>query len=140
MADTEVRLATDDQVCRGENQGSDQDLGDLEQYYALRLRSWAHQLGWRGNTATKSRAYSTTYVALNAARIEHRRSQDADAPDVEGRTVTAGFWVLDQVDHDSPGEAMFAAGIAEDERLNREITCEALADTRWQEGGCFSVR
>jgi hypothetical protein len=106
------------------------DLGDLEQYEALRLRTWAHQLGWRGNIATKSRAYSTTYTALNAARIEHRRSHDEYAPDVGRETVTEGFWTLDRVGHDSPGEAMFAAGVAEDRRLNRQIAHEALERER----------
>jgi hypothetical protein len=102
------------------------DLGESEQYARLRLRAWAHQLGWRGNIATKSRVYSTTYTALNAARIEHRRSQDAEAPDGDRETVTERLWVLDQVGHDSPGEVMFAAGIAEDKRLNREIAREAM--------------
>lgn len=103
------------------------DLGGLEQYEALRLRAWAHQLGWRGNIATKSRAYSTTYTALNAARIEHRRAHDGNVWEVGRETVTEGFWTLDHVGHDSPGEVMFAAGIAEDRRLNREIAREARA-------------
>lgn len=102
------------------------DLGELERYAALRLRAWAHQLGWRGNVATKSRVYSTTYSALNRTRIEHRRSQDGETPDGDRETVTEGFWLLDQVGHDSPGEVMFAAGIAEDRRLNREIAREAV--------------
>jgi hypothetical protein len=102
------------------------DLGGLEQYEPLRLRAWAHQLGWRGHVATKSRAYSTTYTALNLARIVHRRAQDADAPDPDRETATVGFWTLDQVGHDSPGEVMFAAGIAENKRLNREIAREAV--------------
>ncbi|MBS2554333.1 replication initiation protein [Catenulispora sp. NL8] len=103
------------------------DLAEWEQYGPLRLRAWAHQLGWRGNVATKSRVYSTTYTALNRARIEHRRSQDDRVPDGEREMVTEGSWVLDGVGHDSPGEVMFAAGIAEDKRLNREIAREAGA-------------
>lgn len=101
------------------------DLGGLVQYEPLRLRAWAHQLGWRGNVATKSRRYSTTYAALNRVRIEHRRSQDSETPNSERETITEGSWILDGVGHDSPGEEMFAAGIAEDKRLNREIAREA---------------
>lgn len=103
------------------------DLGGSEQYAPLRLRAWAHQLGWRGNVATKSRVYSTTYTALNAARIVHRRSQDPDAPEAGRETVTEGSWVMDRVGHDSPGEVMFAAGIAEDKKQNRQLAREAGA-------------
>jgi hypothetical protein len=107
------------------------DLGGLEQYEALRLRAWAHQLGWRGHVATKSRAYSTTYTALNEARAEFRRAQDGSAPSPERETVTESSWVLDGVGHDSAGEVMFAAGIAEDRLLNRRIFREAQSDRRW---------
>lgn len=106
------------------------DLGGLEQYEGLRLRAWAHQLGWRGHVTTKSRVYSTTYTALREARIEHRRAQDGGAPDPDRDTVTESLWVLDQVGHDSPGEVMFAAGIAEDRLLNRRIAKEAIEDLR----------
>ena len=39
---------------------------------ALRLRRWAHQLGFRGHCFTKSRRYSTTFTALRQARHEHQ--------------------------------------------------------------------
>ncbi len=34
-------------------------LGSLAEYAPLRLRDWAHTLGYRGHILTKSRAYST---------------------------------------------------------------------------------
>lgn len=44
------------------------DLGGHTDLQALRLRAWAHTLGFRGHWLTKSRAYSTTFTALRAAR------------------------------------------------------------------------
>lgn len=49
---------------------------DLEH---LRLRAWAHMLGFRGHFSTKTRRYSTTLGALRAARAEWRRQQAATA-------------------------------------------------------------
>ncbi|MGI3202156.1 replication initiator, partial [Streptomyces sp. GLT-R25] len=46
-------------------------LGGLPEYEPLRLRAWAHTLGYRGHILTKSRTYSTTYAALRADRAEH---------------------------------------------------------------------
>jgi hypothetical protein len=43
-------------------------LGGQPQYAELRLRRWAHQLGFHGHFATKSRGYSTTFTALRAER------------------------------------------------------------------------
>ena len=42
------------------------------QLHELRLRRWAHQLGFRGHCFTKSRRYSTTFTALRQARHEHQ--------------------------------------------------------------------
>ncbi len=82
-------------------------LGGQEDYEGLRLRLWAHQLGFRGQIATKSRAYSTTYTALREARSRFHRPREFD-PET---TVTKSEWRFDHVGH-SPGQAMFAAGIA----------------------------
>lgn len=49
-------------------------LGGRPEYGDLRLRAWAHSLGYRGHWATRSRRYSTTLAALRAARQEWRRS------------------------------------------------------------------
>jgi len=46
-------------------------LGGQPEYAGLRLRRWAHQLGYHGHFATKSRTYSTTFAALRAERRHH---------------------------------------------------------------------
>ncbi|MGH8867692.1 MAG: replication initiator [Actinomycetes bacterium] len=48
-------------------------LGGREGLEHLRLRAWAHTLGFRGHFTTKSHAYSTTFTALREARHTHAR-------------------------------------------------------------------
>lgn len=60
-------------------------LGGLPEYRHLRLRAWAHVLGYRGHASSKSRHYSTTLGALRAARADHV------APQRPG-TVHDGQW------------------------------------------------
>ncbi|MGW2209272.1 replication initiator [Streptomyces sp. NPDC001781] len=68
--------------------GGRKDLGDL------RLRAWAHMLGFRGHFSTKSRRYSTTLGALRDARAEWRRAQAAaDAPTEPDTTLVLAHWV-----------------------------------------------
>ena len=66
---------------------------DLEH---LRLRAWAHMLGFRGHFSTKSRRYSTTLGALRDARAEWRRAQAAAAqPEREtDTTYVLAHWVF----------------------------------------------
>lgn len=52
-------------------------LGAQPEYAALRLRRWAHQLGYHGHFATKSRTYSTTFTALRAERHDWAEQQRA---------------------------------------------------------------
>jgi hypothetical protein len=72
-------------------------LGGLVEYRGLRLREWAHTLGWRGHTTTKSRRYSTTLGALRQARTEHQdaarraASQDGSRPQ-GGQSVVERQW------------------------------------------------
>lgn len=64
-------------------------LGGDPRYRALRLRAWAHSLGYRGHWTTKSRRYSTTFTALRTARVRHA----ADGPDSEfGEGLRLGEW------------------------------------------------
>jgi len=53
-------------------------LGGDTRYRDLRLRAWAHTLGYRGHWTTKSRRYSTTFTALRAARARHVSGEDPD--------------------------------------------------------------
>ncbi|MFF9337937.1 replication initiator, partial [Streptomyces albogriseolus] len=47
-------------------------LGARKELADLRLRAWAHMLGFRGHFSTKSRRYSTTLGALRDARAQWR--------------------------------------------------------------------
>ncbi|WP_328343663.1 replication initiator [Micromonospora sp. NBC_00421] len=93
-------------------------LGRRQEYKALNLRRWAHQLGYRGHIASKSRAYSTTYTALRAAREEHRRDQ-AEKEATDSDTITDKRWTYTGTGH-TAGQAMFADAIADDLRTARE--------------------
>ncbi|MEI5135098.1 plasmid replication initiator protein [Streptomyces libani] len=99
-------------------------LGGLPELEPLRLRAWAHTLGYRGHILTKSRTYSTTYTALRAERADHERAapDPADEPDA----ITEAHWRYAGSGH-SPGAALIAAGIAEDRVQNREISREEIA-------------
>ncbi|WP_189311278.1 replication initiator [Streptomyces brasiliensis] len=98
-------------------------LGGLPEYAPLRLRAWAHTLGYRGHILTKSRAYSTTYAALRAERAQHLGHTDTPdaATERQWRYVGSGL---------TPGAALIAAGIAEDLAESRRLGTEAI-----QEGG-----
>src|SRR5439155_1486143 len=60
--------------------------------HGLRLRRWAHTLGFRGHCFTKSRRYSTTFTALRRARHEYvlRRLHPDGRRDSWGRPVSEG--------------------------------------------------
>lgn len=51
-------------------------LGTLPGLEELRLRQWAHMLGFRGHFATKSRTYSTTFGALRQERADFTARRD----------------------------------------------------------------
>ncbi len=93
-------------------------LGGLLELEPLRLRAWAHTLGYRGHVLTKSRVYSTTYAALRAERADHER--DVPGLDDEPDAIAEAHWRYAGSGH-SPGAALIAAGVAEDQARNREI-------------------
>jgi hypothetical protein len=70
--------------------GTAWDLGGRPELEHLRLRAWAHTLGFRGHWLTKSRAYSTTLTALRAARYQWNLHQNGTRPAED--TVTAADW------------------------------------------------
>ncbi|MFD9321130.1 replication initiator [Streptomyces sp. NPDC060053] len=71
-------------------------LGARPDLAELRLRAWAHMLGFRGHFSTKSRRYSTTLGALRTARADWRRAQAAPAVETEPTesTLVLGHWVF----------------------------------------------
>ncbi|MCX4663480.1 plasmid replication initiator protein [Streptomyces uncialis] len=88
-------------------------LGGLCEFAGLRLRAWAHTLGYRGHILTKSRVYSTTFRELRSIRAQFRSGPTPIGAhsESEWRYVGSGH---------SPGESAIAAGIAEDIALSRE--------------------
>jgi hypothetical protein len=119
-------------------------LGGRLELRALRLRPWAHMLGFRGHFSTKSRRYSTTLTKLRTARMHWQddRTRRAHGLDPETRFVRVPAEGLDdltdELDPDdetvlvlghwanagrghTAGEAVFAATIARDQAENRQI-------------------
>nr|WP_277816025.1 replication initiator [Streptomyces graminilatus] len=99
-------------------------LGGLPEYEPLRLRTWAHTLGYRGHILTKSRAYSTTYAALRAERAHHLGH--ITIPD----TTTDASWRYVGSGH-TPGAALIAAGIADDLAESRRLGVEMRQEGEW---------
>ncbi|KWW98987.1 hypothetical protein LI90_617 [Carbonactinospora thermoautotrophica] len=97
-------------------------LGELPEYAHLRLRKWAHMLGFRGHFATKSRTYSTTLTALRAERKAHRVAEyraarglplpdgDGDGDEREGSTLVLAHWRFAGQGY-TPGESLIAQAI-----------------------------
>ena len=69
-------------------------LGARKDLEHLRLRAWAHMLGFRGHFSTKSRRYSTTLGALRTARADWRRAQAAANGPETGTTYILAHWVF----------------------------------------------
>ncbi|QKV97819.1 plasmid replication initiator protein [Streptomyces sp. NA02950] len=101
-------------------------LGGIPVLAPLRLRLWAHTLGYRGHVLTKSRKYSTTYAALRSARSEFR--SDRGEEERPGAGVESS-WRYVRSGH-SLAEAEIATGIAEDIVRSRDLANEIRIDTR----------
>ncbi|MET8953835.1 replication initiator [Streptomyces sp. NPDC004533] len=70
-------------------------LGGRKDLEHLRLRAWAHMLGFRGHFSTKSRRYSTTLGALRDARAEWRRARTVPPTTQDGETtLVLAHWVF----------------------------------------------
>ncbi|MEU8360432.1 replication initiator [Nonomuraea sp. NPDC048882] len=75
----------------------------------LRLRKWAHMLGFRGHFSTRSRAYSTTLGAIRAERADYRRAQLLDTrPELaDESTLVLAHWSFAGQGY-TPGESLLA--------------------------------
>ncbi|MGA5270174.1 replication initiator [Streptomyces lydicamycinicus] len=100
-------------------------LGGLHELEGLRLRAWAHTLGYRGHVLTKSRCYSTTYAALRTDRAEYQRGDVG--PNAESNAIADSAWRYVGSGH-SPAAAELAAGIAADHAESRRLYKEAKED------------
>lgn len=124
------------------------DLGGRPEIEQLRLRPWAHMLGFRGHFSTKSRRYSTTLGCLRSARRTWQQQRtlaahrlDPDTPVIragagddvhelidqtgDDTVVVIGHWAYTGTGH-TAGEAVFAATVAaelaESRHFYRQIT------------------
>jgi hypothetical protein len=114
------------------------ELGGRSDLEGLRLRAWAHMLGFRGHWSTKSRRYSTTFTVLRRARVafaKRRRAKDGVPLDAWGRpeddqavTVVAS-WIYVGSGYATEGERWLALSAAARAREQRRIAREELTTT-----------
>jgi hypothetical protein len=99
-----------------------------------RLRPWAHMLGFGGHFATKSRAYSTTFGALRAARsTAMRRANTATAAhpeqlapvDYEDQVLIVGAWTYAGTGWRTTADAALALAAADAARSRRPAAVAA---------------
>jgi hypothetical protein len=111
------------------------ELGGRPSLVGLRLRKWAHMLGFGGHFSTKSRRYSTTLGALRRARVAYaiRRRRGGVLPlDAWGRpeddpaVIVVASWAYLGSGYQSTGEAWLAASAAARAREARRIAKEEL--------------
>jgi hypothetical protein len=140
-----VGVTLDQRVCEVELEGLDVpahvaelvracwELGARPSLTRLRLRKWAHMLGFGGHFSTKSRRYSTTLGALRRARAAYatRRRRGATLPlDAWGQpendqaVIVVASWAYLGSGYQSTGEAWLAASAAARAREERRIAKE----------------
>ena len=83
------------------------ELGGRPELEDLKLRRWAHTLGFRGHWLTKSRRYSTTLGALRSARAVWSANRRDAAPDVS-ESVAVKDWRFSGRGWDNPGDEWLA--------------------------------
>jgi hypothetical protein len=111
------------------------ELGGRPELEGLRLRAWAHMLGFRGHWSTKSRRYSTTMGALRRARVvfaKRRRARDGipldawDRAEDDQAVVVVASWAYVGSGYATEGERWLALSAAARAREHRQIAREEL--------------
>jgi hypothetical protein len=114
------------------------ELGGRPELDGLRLRAWAHMLGFRGHWSTKSRRYSTTMTVLRRARVafaKRRRARDGipldawDRPEDDQAVIIVATWVYVASGYETEGERWLALSAAARAREHRRIAWEELTTT-----------
>jgi hypothetical protein len=114
------------------------ELGGRPELEGLRLRAWAHMLGFRGHWSTKSRRYSTTMTVLRRARVafaKRRRARDGvpldawDRPEDDQAVIVVATWVFVGSGYATEGERWLALSAAARAREQRRIAREELTTT-----------
>ena len=116
------------------------ELGARREFQALRLRSWAHMLGFRGHFSTKSRRYSVTLGDLRQARAEHRAAEARERHGLpalgDETTLVLGHWRFAGSGF-TPGEEIMAADVRRRVVMAREIEAERAKRAQVDgQGGC----
>jgi hypothetical protein len=111
------------------------ELGGHPELEGLRLRAWAHMLGFRGHWSTKSRRYSTTFGVLRRARVafaKRRRAKDGvpldawDRAEDDQAAIVVASWVYVGTGYQTEGERWLALSAAARAREQREVAREEL--------------
>jgi hypothetical protein len=112
------------------------ELGARPPLTQLRLRKWAHMLGFGGHFSTKSRRYSTTLGALRRARvadaIRRRRGRQPSLGCPGGRpedaqaVIVVASWRYLGSGYQSTGEAWLASSAAARAREERRVARQEL--------------
>jgi Replication initiator protein, pSAM2 len=114
------------------------ELGGRPELDGLRLRAWAHMLGFGGHWSTKSRRYSTTFTVLRRARVAYakrRRARDGIPLDAFGRpeedqvVIVVASWAYVGAGYATEGERWLALSAAARARERRRIAREELTTT-----------
>ncbi|GII59672.1 plasmid replication initiator protein [Planotetraspora thailandica] len=103
------------------------ELGARPEFADLRLRPWAHMLGFRGHFSTKSRRFSTTLGDIRQARTDHRAAEARQRHGLptlgDATTLVLGHWRFAGTGY-SPGEAIMAEHIRQRVATTRLIATE----------------
>jgi hypothetical protein len=114
------------------------ELGGRPGLAGLRLRAWAHTLGFGGHFSTKSRRYSTTLTTLRRVRVVWAAARRRGTPlplDAWGRpeddqvVIVVASWSYVDSGYQTTGEAWLAASAAARAREGRRVAREELRTT-----------
>jgi len=114
------------------------ELGGRPSLGGLRLRKWAHMLGFGGHFSTKSRRYSTTLGALRRARVAYAVRQRRGGtlpldvwgcPEDDQAVIVVASWRYLGSGYQTTGEAWLAASAAARAREERRVAREELRST-----------
>ena len=111
------------------------DLGGRPELAHLRLRAWAHTLGYRGHWLTKSRRYSTTFAALRTACADWQANRNNQSTSGQA-AVTVGEWHYQGAGWSTDGDAWLAATAANEAlQARRTANRERRTAQKTTEGG-----
>ena len=104
-------------------------LATKPQHAHLRLRQWAHMLGFRGHFSTRTRHYSTTLAHLRAERTSWRTGR----PDTQTTAPASAETQAGQTDGSPVGDrAEHSTDLAAGQRVDSDTT---LVISHWQYTG-----